>query len=163
MQLSIQDLIASVGQSVSEAQQTIEIQSIQRFLDFFETDMHTSATNNANDTDTATVSLKPRTIKMSLPSSDDLSKSCDVNIPLPALAHHRQVHLDKVTVKVRTRLTPDDNGNMMADIGAPVSSECSNPGSSDSDDEYGEINLVFNVSDSSEGVSRVVQNITKTI
>lgn len=163
MQLSIQDLIASVGQSVSEAQQTIEYHSIRRFLDFFETDMQTSATNDANDADTSAFSLKPRTIKMSLPSSDDLSKSCDVNIPLPALAHHRQVHLDKVTVKVRTRLTPDNSGNMMADIGAPVSNECSNPSNSDGSDEYGEINLVFNVSDSSEGVSRVVQNITKTI
>lgn len=163
MQLSIQDLIASVGQSVSEAQQTIENHSIRRFLDFFETAMQTSATDDANDAAAAVASLKPKTIKMSLPSSDDLSKSRDVHIPLPALAHHRQVHLDKVTVKIKTRLTPDNGGNMMADMGAPVSSECPNPGSSDGDDEYGEINLVFNVVDSSEGVSRVVQNITKTI
>ena len=163
MQLSIQDLIASIGCSVSEAQQTIENHSMQRFFDFFEADMQTDAANDANDADTPTASLKPRTIKMSLPSSDDLSKSCDVNIPLPALAHHRQVHLDKVTVKVKTRLTTDSSGKMMADMGAPVSNECSTPNTSDGDDEYGEINLVFNVSESSEGVSRVVQNMTKTI
>lgn len=163
MQLSIQDLIASIGCSVSEAQQTIENHSMQRFFDFFEADMQTDAANDANDADTPTASLKPRTIKMSLPSSKDLSKSCDVAIPLPALAHHRQVHLDKVTVKVKTRLTTDSSGKMMADMGAPVSNECSTPNTSDGDDEYGEINLVFNVSESSEGVSRVVQNMTKTI
>ena len=163
MQLSIQDLIASIGRSVSEAQQTIENHSMQRFFDFFETNMQTSALNGVNETDNASVSLRPRTIRMSLPSSEDLSKSCDVDIPLPALAHHRQVCLDKVTVKVKTRLTPDNGGNMMADMGAPVFNECSTPNDSDGDDEYGEINLVFNVGDSSEGVSRVVQNITKTI
>lgn len=163
MQLSIQDLIASIGCSVSVAQQTIENHSIQQFFDFFEPDMQVSNADAANNADAAPVSLKPRTIKMSLPSSDDLSKSCDVDIPLPALAHHRQVQLDKVTVKVRTRLTPDNGGNMMADIGAPVTNECPNPNGSESDGEYGEINLVFNVSDSSEGVSRVVQNITKII
>lgn len=163
MQLSIQDLIASIGCSVSTAQQTIENHSMQRFFDFFEADTLTSAANDANDADAATVSLRPRTIRMSLPSSDDISRSCDVDIPLPALVNHKQVHLDKVTVKVKTRLTPDNDGNIIADLGVPVSNECSTPNGSDGDDEYGEINLVFNVSDSSEGVSRVVQNITKII
>lgn len=160
MQLSIQDLIASIGRSVSEAQHTIENHSMQRFFDFFETD---AQTDDANDADAAAVSLRPRTIRMSLPGSDDLSKFRSVDIPLPALAHHRQVHLDKVTVKVKTRLQPDNNGNMMADMGAPVTKGCQPSDDSDGGDEYGEFDLVFNIRDSAEGIARVVQNITKTI
>lgn len=151
MQLSLDELIASVGKSISAAQGAIEEYSLERFFDYFET----SQPNGL-----MTASLKPKTISMLLPSQEDISKSAQVDIPLSALAHHRQVSLDKVTVKVKARLE-SGNDRLMADMGAPVSNECSDPNASQED--VGEINLTFNVGDSSEGVARVVQNITKTI
>lgn len=158
MQFSMQDLIASIGCSVSMAQQRIENHGINRFFDFFDTEQMSGA-----DDGNENLSLKPKTVKMSLPSSDDLSRFCEVDIPLPALAHHRQVHLDKVTVNVRTRLQPNDKGEMMADMSAPNYNDGADTANSDGNDTYGEINLVFNIGEASEGVARVVQNITKTI
>lgn len=160
MQLSVEDLIASIGRSVSAAQQTIENHSMQRFFDFFEPEINESA---ADSNEGGTISLKPRMIKISLPQSDDLSKYCQVDIPLPALAHHRQVHLDKVTVRVKTKLRPDADGNMRADIGSPIRKDDMTNDNSQNGDEYGEINLTFNIGESSEGIARVVQNITKII
>lgn len=151
MQLSLDELIASVGKSISAAQGAIEEHSLERFFDYFET---------SQPNDLMTASLKPKTISMLLPSQEDISKSAQVDIPLSALAHHRQVSLDKVTVKVKVRLESSSD-RLMADMGAPVSNECSD--SNDSEENVGEINLTFNVGDSSEGVARVVQNITKTI
>ena len=82
-----------------------------------------------------------------------------------ALAHHRQVHLDKVTVRVKTRLSSDGNGSVMADINAPVFRAANALEDSEgvSGDDVGEIEMVFHVTDSAEGLSRVVQNISKTI
>lgn len=151
MQLSLDELIASIGQSVSSAQGSIENHSLGRFLDYFEAE----PSDGEND-----LSLKPKTIKMSLPSSDDMSKTATVDVPLSALAHHKQVQLDKVTVKVKARLNQSDN-MLMADMGAPIKNECADQ--SDPDSDVGEITLTFNVGDCSEGVARVVQNITKTI
>lgn len=151
MQLSLDELIASVGRSISAAQGAIEEHSLARFFDYFETSQQNGLGGEA---------LKPKTISMLLPSQEDISRPAQVDIPLSALAHHRQVSLDKVTVKVKARLE-SSNDRLMADMSAPVSNECSDPSASQED--VGEINLTFNVGDSSEGVARVVQNITKMI
>lgn len=151
MQLSLDELIASVGRSISAAQGAIEAHSLERFFDYFET-MQSNGLGGE--------SLKPKTISMLLPSQEDMSRQAQVDIPLSALAHHRQVSLDKVTVKVKARLE-SGSGRVMADMGAPISNESTDPTASQED--VGEINLTFNVGDSSEGVARVVQNITKTI
>lgn len=156
MQLSISDLIASIGCSVSEAQHTIENHSVQRFFGYFD------AIGSPDSDGAEEHVLSPKTVKMSLPSSEDIAQNCSVNIPLPALAGHRQVSLEKVTVKINTRLTTDDSGSVLADMGAPVASEGAAAPPNGSGD-YGEINLVFNVGDSPEGVARAVQNITKVI
>lgn len=156
MQFSVQDLISSLGRSISAAQQTIENHALQRFFDFFEADMH-----HGKDGEDA-LSYRPKTVTVSLPSVNDLTKYCDVDIPLPALAHHRQVHLDRVTVNVRTKLVPGDGGEMMADMEAPEPNDA-NRAKTPSDDVFGELNLVFQVGETAEGVARVVQNITKTI
>lgn len=153
MQLSISELIASIGCSVSEAQHTIENHSVQRFFGYFDTVSSPNSDGNV---------LSPKTVKMSLPSGEDITKTCDIDIPLPALAGHRHVSLERVTVKINTRLSADEGGSIVADMGAPIMSE----GASAPDGrlgDYGEINLVFNVGDSPEGVARAVQNITKTI
>lgn len=154
MQLPLDELIASLGCSVSSAQQRIENHSLSRFFEFFETAVRSGESNS-------TEALSPKTITMSLPRSDDLSKTCDTAIPLPALAHHKNVHLDKVTIKLRTRLNEGDDKIIMADMDAPSTNECDTQ--DPLSDSCAEINLTFSVSDSSEGVSRVVQNITKTI
>ena len=100
-----------------------------------------------------------------MPCSDNITKVAPVEIPLVALAHHRQVHLDKVKVRVKTRLTSDNSGSVMADINAPIFNAANSPEDTEtvSGDDVGEIELVFNVTDSTEGLSRVVQNISKTI
>lgn len=161
MELDIHKLIEAIGTSVSRAQQGIEQHSIERFFDYFS--QNDSA--NSNGLNDAPQGYKPITAKVVLPCSDDINKTAAVDIPLVALAHHRQVHLDKITVRVKTRLTSNNSGAVMADIDAPVSNSANSPDGIEEnpDGKTGEIELVFNVSDSSEGLSRVVQNITKTI
>lgn len=162
--MNIHSLIEAIGTSVSKAQQGIEQHSIERFFDYFQ-DPNTIMTADLGDTDSAPRGFEPITAKVVMPCSDNIDKTAPVEIPLVALAHHRQVHLNKVTVKVKTRLTSDNSGSVMADINAPVFNAANSPEETEaaSNDAVGEIELVFNVTDSAEGMSRVVQNISKTI
>ena len=162
--MNIHSLIEAIGTSVSKAQQGIEQHSIERFFDYFQ-DPNTVMTADLGDTDSAPQGFTPITAKVVMPCSDNISKTVPVEIPLVALAHHRQVHLDKITFKVRTRLTSDNSGNIMADINAPVLNTANSLEEPEVDqiNGTGEIELVFNVTESAEGISRVVQNISKTI
>lgn len=161
--MDIHSLIETIGTSVSKAQQGIEQHSIKRFFDFFETPNRSM--DESDDSSSESRIFEPITTKVALPCSDDIAKTAPVEIPLVALAHHRQVHLDKVKVRVKTRLTSDNNGRVMADINTPVLNAAIPPEDTEtiSGDDIGEIELVFNVTDSAEGLSRVVQNISKTI
>ncbi len=161
--MDIHSLIETIGTSISKAQQGIEQHSIKRFFDFFENP--NAAMSESNDASIELRGFEPITAKVVMPCSDNIAKAAPVEIPLVALAHHRQVHLDKVTVRVKTRLTSDNSGSVMADINAPIFNAANSPEDTEnvSRDDMGEIELVFNVTDSTEGLSRVVQNISKTI
>ena len=161
--MDIHSLIEAIGTSVSRAQQGIEQHSIERFFDYFQNSNTDAAASN--DITGEKPEFKPITAKVVMPCADNISKAASVDVPLVALANHRQVHLNKVTVKVKTRLTSDNSGNIMADINAPVLNAANLPENTEaaSDDDVSEIEMVFNVTDSSEGMSRVVQNISKTI
>lgn len=167
--MDIHGLIETIGTSVSKAQQGIEQHSIQRFFDYFQkSDGTMDASDDGADEsqgDSGSLEFEPITAKMVLPCADDIDRAAPVEIPLVALAHHRQVQLDKVTVRVRTRLSADSSGGIMADINAPIlnAANALDDDEKVSDDDTGEIELVFHVTDSAEGVSRVVQNISKTI
>lgn len=161
--MDIGNLIEAIGRSVSKAQHGVEQHSIERFFDYFTNkDMVMGA---SNDMDGSSSGFEPITARIVMPCSDDLSKTAPVDVPLVAFANHRNVHLSKVTVKVKTRLSTDSGGNVTADINAPVLNAANSPedANAPSDSETSEIELVFNVSDSAEGLSRVVQNISKTI
>lgn len=166
MELSIRQLIEAIGTSVSDAQQTIEYHSMERFFDFFQPSQPNMAVNSINGInldENGGDTLEPKTVKIALPCQDDITKTEAADVPLAALTQHRQVHLDKVTVKIKTRLQSDDNSNIMADMTAPIPNNGSSPDNSESSDVLSEINLEFNVDERSEGLSRVVQNMTKTL
>lgn len=161
--MDIGNLIEAIGRSVSRAQHGVEQHSIERFFDYFTNrDMVMGASNDMNG---SPAGFEPITAKIVMPRSDDITKTAPMDVPLVAFANHRNVHLSKVTVKVKTRLSTDNCGNVTADINAPVLNAANSPEDSNaaSDDGTGEIELVFNVTDSAEGISRVVQNISKTI
>lgn len=164
--MDVKDLIETIGKSVSDAQQGIEWHSINSFFEYFQKpDMTMNAVLDDN-TEDVVQEYVPITKTVAMPCADDISKNVPVEIPLVALTHHRQVHLDKVTVKVKTRFTSDKNsGSVMADINAPVLNAADSFEDTEavSSDDGGEIELVFNVADSAEGTSRVVQNISKII
>lgn len=161
--MDIHNLIETIGTSVSEAQHGIEQHSLLRFFDFFKNP--NTATTESNDVNSEAQRFEPITAQVVMPCSDNIAKTAPVDIPLVALAHHRQVHLNQVTVRVKTQLTTDNNGSVMADINAPIFNAANPPEGTEavSGDDIGEIELVFNVTDSAEGLSRVVQNISKTI
>lgn len=160
--MDIRTLIESLGTSVSKAQQGIEQHSIERFFDYFQNP--NTVMTASNDMGDAPQGFEPITAKVVMPCPDNITKTAPVEIPLVALANHMQVHLNKVTFKVRTRLTSDNIGNVMADINAPVLNAANSPEDTEAaNGNVGEIELVFNVTESSEGMSRVVQNISKTI
>ncbi len=162
MELDIQKLIEAVGLSVSQAQQTIENHSLGRFFDYFE-DTHLSAdSGSVTDQQNKPPQFEPKSVKISMPCQEDISKNKMYDVPLVILTHHRQVHLDKVTVKIRTRLRSDEHNKVTADMTAPAPGDCSQP-DEPNENICDEINLTFNVDNCSEGVSRVVQNITKII
>lgn len=161
--MDVHSLIEAIGTSVSEAQQGIEQHSIKRFLDYFQKPDTVMAVSNEEVCEPE--GLAPITAKVVMPCHDDIGRSAPVEVPLVALTHHRQVHLDKVTVRVKTRLSSDSNGCVMADINAPVltAANALEDSESVSQEDAGEIEMVFHVTESAEGLSRVVQNISKTI
>ncbi|MDE5577094.1 MAG: DUF2589 domain-containing protein [Oscillospiraceae bacterium] len=162
--MNLHSLIEAIGISVSKAQQGIEQHSIERFFDYFK-DPNTAMPASSGNTNSIPQGFEPITAKVVMPCSDNINRTAPAEIPLVALAHHRQVHLDKITFKVRTRLTSDNSGSIMADINAPVLNTANSLEEPETDqvNGTGEIELVFNVTDSAEGISRVVQNISKTI
>lgn len=174
MELEVGKLVESIGVSVSEAQQGLENHALQRFFHYFEAVGEDNAAQrrecnsfnikNILKEDEKTPVMRPVTAKILIPCSDDLSKSAVAEIPLAALANHMQVHLDKVTVKVKTKLITDNSGSVKVDINAPVPNGMN---SSDTFDdvtaESGMIEMVFHVGQMSEGESRVVQNIERVI
>lgn len=164
--MDLHNLIETIGTSVSRAQESLERHSLQRFFDYFH--KPDGAMNSLDDADSElqeSASVSPKTAKVELPCSDNIEKTAQVEIPLVALVHHRQVHLDKVTVRVRTRLSSDGGGRVMADINAPIfnAANALEESESASNDDADELELVFNVTESAEGLSRVVQNLLKTI
>ena len=160
--MDMHSLIEAIGTSVSKAQQGIEQHSIERFFEYFQNP--NKVMTASNDTADVPQGFEPITAKVVMPCQDNIGKAEPVEIPLVALAHHRQVHLSKVIVKVKTRLTSDNSGSVMADINAPVANAANSPEETEAaSEDVGEIELIFNVTDSAEGMSRVVQNISKTI
>lgn len=174
--MKISELIAEFGKAVSDAQQKIEMNYIDRFFDYFkpvetvesaepiDADMTGNAENNTSPKKKTKI-LEPATVKVELPCSDDISRFAPVEVPLVTLVHHKQVCLNQVTVKVKPRFTRNAEGGITADINAPVFNSASSHEKTEaaSKDDIGEIELVFNVADSSEGISRVVQDISKII
>lgn len=159
MELALQQLIEAIGLSVSQAQQTIENHSLGRFFDYFK---GTGLSSDALNGSAQGGQFEPKTVKISMPCQEDISKNEMYDVPLVALTNHRQVHLDKVTVNIRTRLQSDEHNNVTADMTAPLSNGCSSPDGPEKN-VCDEITLTFNIGDRSEGLSRVVQNITKII
>ncbi|MDE7293289.1 MAG: DUF2589 domain-containing protein [Oscillospiraceae bacterium] len=166
--MEIDDLITEFGKAVTNAQQKIEMNYIASFFKYFkpvklsDEDM---GENAEDDTSAGSEILKPATVKIELPCADDISHYAPVEVPLVALVHHRQVSLNKVTVRVKPRFTKDTKGGIIADMNAPVFNTANSLENTDdaSRDDMGEIELVFNAADSSEGISRVVQDISKII
>lgn len=160
MQLGIGELIESIGKAVSDAQQNMEKQSLYSFFDYFD-----EAAENSNED---SMQLCPKTARVALPSSNDITETTAVEIPLLSLVHHNQVSLDQVSVKMKICLYLDEHSDIKVDMNAPIMNSAL---SSDNSEErrqsdqlqVHEMELVYRVSDKSEGLSRVVQDITKTI
>ena len=160
--MNIQTLIETIGTSVSMAQQGIERHSLEKFFEYFQQpELMANSEGELNEPQ----GYKPITAKVAMPSGDNISKQTIVDVPLVSLISHRQVQLDKVVVKVKTRLSSDNYGNIEADINVPVSNTANTLDGAEApvNSEKAEVELVFNVRDSAEGLSRVVQDISKTI
>lgn len=170
--MDIYSLIDAIGTSVSDAQHRMEDYSLRHFLGYFDSgddkndEMNESLEeeNGENGREAETRGLTPITEKIFLPRSDDISQTAAVDIPLVSLVNHRQVHLNKVVVKVKTRLTSDGGDTVMADINAPIfnTANSDDDSAAQNDGNTSELELVFNVSDSAEGLSKVVQNLSNT-
>lgn len=160
--MNIQDLIETIGTSVSMAQQGIERHSLKKFFEYFQ---QPEPMANSEGELNELQGYKSITAKVAMPSGDNINKQNIVDVPLVSLISHRQVQLDKVVVKVRTRLSSDNYGNIEANINVPVSNAANTLDGDEApvNSEKAEMELVFNVRDCAEGLSRVVQDISKTI
>lgn len=158
MEFEICRLMEAIGKSVSEAQQNLEDHSMQRFLSYFEPvsdRIHEQSVQRA---------VKPLTAQIIIPSDEDLSKTTVAEIPLVTLASHMQVHLNQVTIKVRTNFLMDESETVKVDLNKSFSNGIDSSVNSKSDNsESGMIEMVFQISEKPEGEARVVQNIERLI
>ncbi len=162
MKLGINELIESIGKAVSEAQQNIELHSLYRFFNYFEEEAEDGERDEGGQV------LSPKTAKMAVPKSDDITGTVVTEIPLLSLVPHNQVSLQQVSVKMKVCLYTDDTDEIMADMNVPARNVSASPDAagevcSGATTQMHEVELVYNVSEKSEGLSRVVENITKTI
>ncbi len=161
MKLGMNELIESIGKAVSEAQQNVELHSLYRFFNYFEEEPENDGRDDGGQV------LCPKTAKMAVPKSDDMNGTVVSEIPLLSLVPHNQVSLKQVSVKMKVSLYTDDTNEIVADMNVPARNA---PSSSEHAGEEGaaasqmhEVELVYQVSEKPEGLSRVVDNITKTI
>ena len=154
MELEISELIESMGKAVSQAQQDIEKQALHRFFDYFD--------EKAED---GVFSLQAKSAKVALPTGQDITAFHPVGVPLVSLVHHRQVTLEKVTMKMNLQLECDQDKVLKVNLNAPAPGGMSNELQNDkvNSENTQSIEIVFQVTDSTDGMSRVVKDINRQL
>ncbi|MCL2840540.1 MAG: DUF2589 domain-containing protein [Defluviitaleaceae bacterium] len=141
MDVPLQAMIESIGKSVSAAQQGLERFTMSNFFDFFSQKDMPSADQ--------TLFMEAKTVQIAVPSQADISEDTVIAVPLVALAHHSHVALEQVKVRI--------NANLFADEENTVKMQLNDASDTNS------VEIVFNVSAPSEGIARMVQNITRKL
>ena len=134
MDLPLQDMIESIGQSVSAAQQRLEAAGISHFFGYF---------------DEGAQGMDAKTVKVTLPAAADVGEDALVEITLVALVHHNHVGLSQVKVRVNAKLFADDESQVKMNLNEAAGENT--------------VELVFDISPPAEGVARVVQNINRKV
>lgn len=174
MEFEVGKLIESIGISVSKAQQGLEHHALQRFFCYFGTasereaapgtECGQAAIRDILQKERETAAMEPEVARILMPCDEDLDRKKVVEVPLVALTDHRQVQLDKVTVKVKTKFVTDNTGGVRVDIGAPIAK-----GTDFSEEPEGDgagcgvIEMVFQTAGMPEGEARIVQNIERVM
>ncbi|WP_087065758.1 DUF2589 domain-containing protein [Intestinibacillus massiliensis] len=143
MQLGLGELIAAIGQDVSEAQKAVEARGIQNYLSYFRT---------ADAPDAASAEHHPQTATVLIPSPDGTRQNL-VEVPLVTMAHHNTVELENVRIKLHASLASAEDGRMLVDVNAPEPDGL--PG------VLTEMELCFRCGDPTEGVARVNTELNK--
>jgi hypothetical protein len=130
-------LLKSIGGAIQEARQAID----KSAADFFLTDFREEDGK-----------LRPET-KSVVVKNHGLEQNYDV--PVAGLKHHNVLHLSQVDIKLKARLTETEDKKLIVDL-MPLKED-------DEDQKITEIHLVFNSSDSSEGVSRIKDKMVNSM
>lgn len=141
MDVPLQDIIESIGKSVSAAQQGLEKFTISNFFAFFDQREPSSENEHAF--------LEAKTVNIALPGQADLNEEGLFAVPLVSLAHHSHVALSQVKVRVNANLFADEANTVKINL-----TEAS---------ETNTVELTFTVSAPSEGTARLVQNVTRKL
>jgi len=100
--MKLEELVASVGSSVQQAQTALEQAEVSRYLSYFTPDRKGGP-------------LAPQTVSLVLPGAEEKT----VELPLVALCSHDRMCFDQVTVSLNIELqVPDGGGSLEA---APAS------------------------------------------
>ena len=139
MDLSLSQIISSVGTSVQKASHTLERTAVELY---FQSGYEQQSDNKVRLALTETLSLP------SNPGSDAERKMLEV--PLTALYSHNTMTLSKVDVSMRVK-PYEKSGEIFYSIGP------NNPKDNPEDNEYTELSLSFEMSEPPEGVARMVK------
>lgn len=143
MELSLSQVISSIGESVQAARYALEERAVALYFNggFEEREER----------------LIPITKKISLPITvDSQSERKDMDVPLTALFSHKTMSLNKVDVSLRLRPCGQD-GEMLFKMTEDGLHEETNSG------QYVDLSLSFNLDNTPEGMARLNQENIKLL
>lgn len=143
MELSLSQVISSIGESVQMARYALEERAVALYF--------------KGGFEEKGERLVPITKKISLPIAvDSQSGRKDMDVPLTALFSHKTMSLNKVDVNLRLRPCGQDDEMLFKMTGEGLNEEA-NSG------QYVDLSLSFNLDDTPEGMARLNQENIKLL
>lgn len=158
-QQDLEDLIATLGKALKESLNAVEEQSINTFMDHFET----ATDENGKQT------VRPKMITMPFPTAS--GEYVTREVPKVALLHHNSLLIEELRIRFRVSLSQEDGGaaSLQAELapGASISvaatpGEEPPPGPSHASN-FAEVDIFFKRGEPPEGTARAIREFNKAV
>lgn len=165
--LKLDHLFAAIGSAMYEAQQAINTNELNGYWRYFEQDPSLKTKNQqegGENAEEANNVVAPVMRRLMIPYPEGGYR--EIQVPVVSLVNHNSFSLEQVKFRMNVKTTVDENtGALRVSVGPFRRKNCQDKqdNSVDHQEDLHEIELTFKRGDSSEGIARITQEITKLI
>ncbi len=139
--MKIENLLETIGFAIQEAYRAIEYNSVNQFFENY-FDRVEKAEGD--------ITYTPKIIEVEIPTANSDKKSKILYTPIAALAQHKNLNLDNVTLNLNIDISEDSEVNLKS------SPKGTHPPQDNSElKQAGTLELTFKRSDTAEGIARI--------